>query len=196
MAQKVTNSRFVFFTDPSLKGEINEGMKLGLSRWGAYIRRTARQSIKERKGPSKPGFPPHSHEGSLKRLLNFYYDRVSKTVVVGPEIKSVRPTGAPNILEFGGAVKQDAVVTQRVFKVGDKGPIKVKENSPTSKKLVWIKLKTQKQCERATRIYNEQQKKKRVALNFKIAPRPYMYPAMMKNLHVAPKNFKATLKGK
>lgn len=193
---KIRGKRFVFFTDPTVFTEIDKGKAKALSKWGAYVRRTARQSIKNRKGPSAPGQPPHSHEGSLRGLLNFYFDRMTKSVVVGPEIKTANSTGAPNILEFGGSVHKGPVVTQRVFHIGEKGPIRRKKSSNQRKSLVWVRLKTQEQCEMAKRIYDSQMRKKMEAINFHILPRPYMYPAMMKNLHVAPDCFRAILRGK
>jgi len=71
-----------------------------LSKVGAFIRTTARTSIRKRKGTSKPGNPPYSHEGSLRRLILFGYDRSSDSVVVGPV--GFRQGAAPNVLEFGG----------------------------------------------------------------------------------------------
>jgi hypothetical protein len=71
-----------------------------LSRAGAFIRTTASQSVRTRKGSAPPGRPPHSHEGSLRRLIYFGYDPTSDSVVVGPE--GFRRSTAPNVLEFGG----------------------------------------------------------------------------------------------
>ena len=195
MAKRISGTRFVFFTDPSVHLEIDKATARGLSRWGAYVRRSARQSIRPRKGPAPPGQPPHSHEGSLKGLLNFYFDRMTKTVVVGPEIKAANATGAPNTLEFGGAVSRLPVFTKRVFKVGEKGPIRKAKKGNSRKSVVWTRLKTQKQCEHAQKIYESMNRKRVMATNFNVLPRPYMRPAMMKNLHVAPNCFKAVLRG-
>lgn len=186
--------RFVFFTDPAIEKAVSRSVAAGLSKWGAYVRRSARQSIKKRKGPSKPGNPPHSHEGSLKALLNFYFDKVTKTVVVGPEIKPAS-TGAPNTLEFGGHAVRGPQVIDKVFKIGETGPIK-KERGPNGRNiLVWTKLTTPEQAALATKLYKEHSLQARKRKQFYVASRPYMRPAMMKNLHVAPVFFKASLKG-
>lgn len=194
MARRITNSRFVFFTDPNFDQSIDKATKRGLSKWGAYVRRSARQSIRKRNGASLPGNPPYSHEGSLKRLLNFYFDRVTKSVVVGPEFKTAS-TNAPNVLEFGGKVLKFPEIVIREFRVGEKGPVRLANVKRKKNTFVWATLYTQKQCERAKRLYNEQMKKNRQSINALVLPRPYMEPAMMKNLRVAPDCFKATLKG-
>lgn len=189
---KYGGGRFVFFTDPAIEKAVDKSVALALSKWGAYVRRSARQSIKKRKKPSLPGNPPHSHEGSLKRLLNFYFDKVTKTVVVGPEIKS-NSSGAPNTLEFGGASVKSPKNVDRKFKVGDFGPIRAVQDATGREVFVWTRLKSGKQCRRASELYKRYIVSKWRVI--KVAPRPYMNPAMMKNLHVAPYCFKASLRG-
>jgi len=57
--------------------------------------------MRRRKGSAPPGKPPHAHEGSLRRLILFGYDRASDSVVVGPAMLN-KPGAAPSVLEFGG----------------------------------------------------------------------------------------------
>jgi hypothetical protein len=71
-----------------------------LSKAGAFIRTAARTSIRKRKGTAPPGKPPHSHEGSLRKLILFGYDRASDSVVVGPV--GFAQSTAPRALEHGG----------------------------------------------------------------------------------------------
>ena len=78
-----------------------------LSKAGAFIRTAAKTSIRKRKKSAPPGSPPHSHEGSLRRLILFGYDRSTDSVVVGPV--GFKKSTAPNVLEHGG----DAVVLAR-----------------------------------------------------------------------------------
>jgi hypothetical protein len=78
-----------------------------LSKAGAFIRTAARTSIRKRKGTAPPGKPPYSHEGSLRKLILFGYDRASDSVVVGP-VGFAKST-APKALEHGG----EAVVHTR-----------------------------------------------------------------------------------
>jgi hypothetical protein len=71
-----------------------------LSKAGAFIRTAAKTSIRKRKGSAPPGAPPHSHEGSLRRLILFGYDKPNDSVVVGPV--GFKKSVAPNVLEYGG----------------------------------------------------------------------------------------------
>ena len=71
-----------------------------LSKAGAIIRTAARTSIRKRKASAPAGKPPHSHEGSLRRLILFGYDRAADSVVVGPV--GFKQSVAPNVLEYGG----------------------------------------------------------------------------------------------
>jgi len=57
--------------------------------------------MRRRRGSARPGQPTHAHEGSLRRLILFGYDRASDSVVVGP-LRLNKPGEAPNVLEFGG----------------------------------------------------------------------------------------------
>lgn len=183
----------IFFTDPQLKPIVQTAVGQSLLKWGAYIRRSAKQSMKKRKSASPPGQPPSVHEGSLKRLLYFYYDKSTGSVVVGPEIKKDNPTGAPNTLEFGGSQLAPAVAF-REYKVGQVGPIRAIERPDKPAQLVYVRLHTEEQAHRATEIYNKY--RARPARRFRIDARPYMKPALKKNLHVAPANFKSQLKGR
>ena len=90
----------MFFDRPKVIRAVDRAKRKVLSKAGAFIRTSARTSIRPRKGTSRPSSPPHSHEGSLRRLILFGYDAGSDSVVVGP-VGFKRPT-APNVLEFGG----------------------------------------------------------------------------------------------
>ena len=186
-------SRYKFVNDPTLRARIDRATLLALGKWGAFVRRTARQSMRRTKKPAPPGQPPRVHEGSIKRLLNFYYDTRDDTVVVGPEIRP-RPTGAPNTLEFGGRVVKGPNI-HKTFKIGDFGPIRDEINVATGRpKLIWARLRTTRQVGRATTLWKKYCMAN--ARSFYVAARPFMRPAMLKNLHVVPKCFQSCLKGK
>lgn len=70
-----------------------------LSRFGAFVRTSARSLIKKRKKVSEPGRAPSSHEGGLRRLLLFAFDVAAQSVVVGPLLFR---SGAAELLEEGG----------------------------------------------------------------------------------------------
>lgn len=89
-----------FFDRPAVLRAVDAKTRRVLSQYGAFTRRTARRSLRKRKGASAPGNPPHTHEGSLKRLIFFSYDARRRSVVIGPV-----PFGdgrAPSLLEHGG----------------------------------------------------------------------------------------------
>lgn len=50
---------------------------------------------------SRPGEPPRTPTGILRRSILFVYDRSSRSVVIGPYDLN-RGTGAPRTLEYGG----------------------------------------------------------------------------------------------
>ena len=98
----------MFFDRHVVMRAMDSAKRKVLSQAGAFIRTAARTSIRKRKGTAPPGNPPHSHEGSLRRLILFGYDRASDSVVVGP-VGFARST-APRALEHGG----ETVVHSRV----------------------------------------------------------------------------------
>lgn len=124
----------MFFDRHVVIAAVDNAKRKVLSKAGAFIRTAAKTSIRKRKGSAPPGAPPHSHEGSLRRLILFGYDKPNDSVVVGPV--GFKKSDAPSVLEYGG----DTIVLRRV---GGRGG----------------KLTSQK---------------------VKIAPRPYMAPALEK----------------
>ena len=95
--------KHLFFDSPKVIRSVDKSTRRVLSRFGAFVRRTAKQSIRKRKKPSQPGSPPSSHTGLLKRFIFFGYDRQTDSVVIGPTRLTQNNRGeAPSILEYGG----------------------------------------------------------------------------------------------
>jgi hypothetical protein len=90
----------MFFDRQVVIRAVDKAKRRTLSRAGAFIRQSARTSIRPRRGTSRPGNPPYSHEGSLRRFILFGYDPQTESVVVGPV--GFRRSIAPHVLEFGG----------------------------------------------------------------------------------------------
>jgi len=90
----------VFFDRHVVMAAVGNAKRKALSKAGAFIRTAARTSIRKRKGSAPPGSPPHSHEGSLRRLILFGYDKAADSVVVGPV--GFKSSEAPSALEHGG----------------------------------------------------------------------------------------------
>ena len=87
-----------FFDSPKVMSKTTAAERRVLSRFGSFVRRRARGSIRKRKKVSAPGKPPSAHGKKLKLIL-FSYDPTKKSVVVGP--KKFSNTNAPAGLEYG-----------------------------------------------------------------------------------------------
>ena len=93
----------LFFDTKAVRDKVDATTRRVLSRFGAFVRRTARSSIRKRKRISDPGSPPSSHTGLLKKFIFFGYDTQKRSVVIGPERLSQAGRGeAPHLLEYGG----------------------------------------------------------------------------------------------
>lgn len=79
-----------------------------LSKFGAYVRTSARGSMRRRRQAAPAGQPPSAHVGLLKTLMFFSYAAETRSVVIGPALSN-RPSGAPATLEYSG----EAEVTNR-----------------------------------------------------------------------------------
>jgi hypothetical protein len=97
----------LFFDSPKVLGAVDKGTRKVLSRFGAFVRRTTRGSIRKRKKTSAPGQPPTSHTGFLKRFIFFSFDPNRKSVVIGPMRLNQKTTDAPHTLEYGGSTTLD-----------------------------------------------------------------------------------------
>jgi hypothetical protein len=100
VAFSIREYRQSFFDSAAVQSAVDRATLRVLSRFGAFVRTSARSSIRKRKAVGRPGEPPSSHEGSLKRLILFAFDTQSQSVVVGPA--RFRAGEAPPLLEFGG----------------------------------------------------------------------------------------------
>ena len=109
----------MFFTSKAVLSATDRATRRVLSKFGAYVRRTAKSSIRKRKAISAPGKPPSSHTGLLKRFILFGYDPAKRSVVIGPLRLTRGGRGdAPRALEEGG--------TTQVVRRGRKKRVKIK----------------------------------------------------------------------
>ena len=102
MFRMKTVSVDMFFDRKKVTRAVDRAARVVLIKAGAFVRTSARSSIRRRKRISKPGQPPSSHTGLLKRLIFFGYDRGRKTVVIGPMRLNQKTGNAPEALEHGG----------------------------------------------------------------------------------------------
>lgn len=112
---KIDIAKDFFFDRPLVMRAIDAARKRVLSKFGAFVRRTAKGLIRKRKKPAPPGRPPSSHTGVLREFIYFAYDPDVDSVIIGPAktnqvffSDSGKPvTGTvPSVLEFGGHVNQ------------------------------------------------------------------------------------------
>jgi len=96
----------LFFDKKAVRDKVDADTRRVLSKFGAFVRRTARSSIRKRKKPSSPGSPPSSHTGLLKRFIWFGYEPAHRSVVIGPARLTQKGRGeAPSLLEYGGTTR-------------------------------------------------------------------------------------------
>jgi len=163
-----------FFDREAVMAAVDKARLNVLSQAGAFIRRTAQQSIRpgvrvskgisKRTSPSRPGRPPKSWTGLLKNFIYFRFDDVTKTVVVGPAaLNQYHVVGGgltrgavPNVLEFGGTIG----IREQQLSGG-----------------LWVPHGSSRR-QRAGRPQRVR--------NVKIAARPFMRPARDKNLSKFP----------
>ena len=103
IGMKINQAKGLFFDRTAVTNAVDRAERRVLSRFGAFVRRGARSSIRRRKSVSQPGSPPSSHTGLLKRNIFFVYERQRSNVVIGPILLN-KGTDAPAILEHGGSV--------------------------------------------------------------------------------------------
>ena len=95
----------MFFDRKAVVGAVDRATRKVLSKFGAFVRTTAKHSIRKRKAVSQPGQPPSSHVGLLKRLIFFGYDVSRRSVVIGPTPLRGEAQ-APPLLEYGGRARR------------------------------------------------------------------------------------------
>ncbi|MBX3404571.1 MAG: hypothetical protein KF699_14260 [Phycisphaeraceae bacterium] len=109
----------MFFDRHVVMAAVDNAKRKVLSKAGAFIRTAAKTSIRKRKKSAPPGSPPHSHEGSLRRLILFGYDKAADSVVVGPV--GFEKSAAPKVLEHGGETvvlsRRGGRLTSRTVKI-------------------------------------------------------------------------------
>ena len=99
---KLDQTKGLFFDRAEVMRATSRAERRVLSRFGAFVRRSARSSIRKRKGISQPGRPPSSHTGLLRKFIFFAYQVQSRSVIVGPVRLNRKVGDAPAALEHGG----------------------------------------------------------------------------------------------
>lgn len=96
-----------FFFDTKLVAEsMDKATRTVLSKFGAFVRRRARSSMRRKKKISQAGQPPAAHTGRLKELIFFAADLPNQSVVIGPVALNGDGGQVPSLLEYGGEIKR------------------------------------------------------------------------------------------
>lgn len=112
-----------FFDSPKVQRMLDAKSRRAISRFGAFVWRRAKSSLKVRSAPSALGSPPSVHTSSgftrlkkrkgkqvstasspFRELRYFAWDDRTKSVVVGPVIFR-KSSLVPNLHAFGGTVR-------------------------------------------------------------------------------------------
>jgi len=102
---RIDEIKGLFFDSAKVQAATSRAERSVLSRFGAFVRRRARTSIRKRKRSSEPGQPPSSHTGLLRRFIFFVYEPRRRSVVIGPVRLNQKIGDAPAALEHGGPSK-------------------------------------------------------------------------------------------
>ncbi len=167
---------------------------------GATVRKIARNAIKRRKKPSKPGESPHTRRGQLRRSILYAMDG-KKKVLIGPSINLISRIGA--VHEHGLAervAKGKRKVNWRI-EIGGHGPLEDERGA----KYPWcevpvkfVKIKTEKQLTRVKETVAKCDIGMRVrAYNIReihYPQRPFMAPALQKVASRLPPMWRSSIK--
>ena len=165
-----------------------KGQKEAFRRAGAVVRLTARRSIRTVKKPSTPGNPPHARGRRFKNSITYQSD--AGGVVVGP-VRFQNFQSTPAVLEYGGqrTTALGAIVARklRADKVLNRQnqlpPRKSKRTGKDWRAKIHNRDAMIRRLRAAGKIgsdvltTDESREKK----TFRIAPRPYMGPALNVN---------------
>ena len=165
-----------------------KGQKEAFRRAGAVVRLTARRSIRTVKKPSTPGNPPHARGRRFKNSITYQSD--AGGVVVGP-VRFQNFDSTPAVLEYGGqrtatlgAIVARKLRADKVLKRQNQlPPRKSKRTGKDWRAKIHNRDAMIRRLRAAGKIgsdvltTDESREKK----TFRIAPRPYMGPALNVN---------------
>lgn len=154
-----------------------QGSIRSLRHAGAYLRLTARRSIRRSATESKPGTPPHTRRGRLRESIRFSVEKNRQRVIIGPAYSKIHRIGSRH--EFGGT-EHPKWNPNWNLRPGGHGPLAFDSHTVTGSV---GKLRTPAQVTRARRIAREWQrtwKSKRAGGLATYPPRPFMGPALRK----------------
>ena len=161
----VSQAKKLFFDRRTVMSATNRAERRVLSKFGAFVMRRAKTSMKaggKSNKTSPPGQPPRSHGARLLRQFIFFvYEQRRSSVVIGPAKLNTR-TGdgdTPEVLEHGGTTRRFFVIRNKEGKVDAQGNVRDTSGRFRGK---------------AVRIVHSRKAKPR---RVRYKPRPFMGPA-------------------
>ena len=151
---------------------------------GAYVRTAARRKIRKNKKASRPGQPPHTRQGQLRRAILFAVDDHDHSAWVGPSASLISDIAKYH--EFGGVQVRKS--KRKEYRVGGVGPVDVREGKPN-----FAFLKTQQQVEKARFIDRLAWPDSSLIKKRKYPARPFMGPALEASVKQLSKIFSVSL---
>ena len=107
-----------FFDSDKIMKAVDKGIRKQLGWFGGYVRRAARNSLKEKAGFSKPGEVPHVH------TIYYRQTKTTKTTAGKIKVKVVTPKRSilfkDSILYSYDAKAQEVIIGPFLFNGGDK----------------------------------------------------------------------------
>ena len=165
-----------------------KGQKEAFRRAGAVVRLTARRSIRTVKKPSTPGNPPHARGRRFKNSITYQSD--AGGVVVGP-VRFQNFQSTPAVLEYGGqrtatlgAIVSRKLRADKVLKRQNQlPPRKSKRTGKDWRAKIHNRDAMIRRLRAAGKIGSDvlTSDESREKKTFRIAPRPYMGPALNVN---------------
>ena len=172
----------------TVEGATIKGQKEAFRRAGAVVRLTARRSIRTVKKPSNPGSPPHARGRRFKNSITYQSD--AGGVVVGP-VRFQNFDSTPAVLEYGGqrttalgAIVARKLRADKVLKRQNQlPPRKSKRTGKDWRAKIHNRDAMIRRLRAAGKIGSDvlTSDESREKKTFRIAPRPYMGPALNVN---------------
>ena len=179
------------FDKQKLKKKAEAATFTSLRHAGGAIGKTARFSIRRRKKSSKPGSPPHTQTGMLKRVIRYEVTNNKTNVIIGPVNEVAGRLW--NLHEFGGVATKRRKLNPHRFRVGEHGPIRATQHG-TKTKFARIELRTAAQANRATRLIAEENERRSDNRPRHYPKRPFMKPALEANRSRLPRFWANSIK--
>ena len=173
---KLDPSRKIFMDLTAVRTPIDRASRQVHSRFGAFVRKKAKWSIRKRKKSSVAPAPPSSHTGFLKRLIVFNVENNGRNVVIGPLLMGRRvvdgsPIGGmtvPEVLEYGGSISVDEY--QREYTPNGRSQVISMGIDPDR----WHRIGKKRLWHKGGQPLRIRQRRRRT---LSIAARPFMQPA-------------------